>query len=241
MLLTMKAQTEAMRALAYVGVGCARHSAPSPRRRRAQAASRRCVDLMIPLVKGWCTEMGIEVASTGVQMHGGMGFIEETGAAQYLRDARITTIYEGTTGIQAEISSGAKSAYEKKGATAFAIIEEMRGLDRQLSASSNADVAAQRESLKRAANAVAAATQWIVDTFGSNPNAVAAVAVPYLKLWVQWRRMANGACGLDSGTTTRRGGDADFYRAKIATARFYSEHILPLTAALHSASRTRCR
>ena len=181
MLLMMKAQAEAMRAVAYTASAAldkSRHHPDDKERRRQQAL----VDFLIPIVKGWCTEQCVEVASTGVQIHGGMGFVEETGAAQYLRDARITTIYEGTTGIQAADLVGRKVAYEK-GATAFAIIEEMRGLDAQLSASSNADVAAQREGLKRAANAVAAATQWIVDTFGSNPNAVAAVAVPYLKLW----------------------------------------------------------
>jgi alkylation response protein AidB-like acyl-CoA dehydrogenase len=233
MLLMMKAQAEAMRAVAYTASAAldkSRHHPDDKERRRQQAL----VDFLIPIVKGWCTEQCVEVASTGVQIHGGMGFVEETGAAQYLRDARITTIYEGTTGIQAADLVGRKVAYEK-GATAFAIIEEMRGLDAQLSASSNADVAAQREGLKRAANAVAAATQWIVDTFGSNPNAVAAVAVPYLKLWGTaaggWQ-MARAA--LIAERRLADGGDADFYRAKIATARFYSEHILPLTAALHS-------
>jgi len=233
MLLMMKAQAEAMRAVAYTASAAldkSRHHPDDKERRRQQAL----VDFLTPIVKGWCTEQCVEVASTGVQIHGGMGFVEETGAAQYLRDARITTIYEGTTGIQAADLVGRKVAYEK-GATAFAIIEEMRGLDAQLSASSNADVAAQREGLKRAANAVAAATQWIVDTFGSNPNAVAAVAVPYLKLWGTaaggWQ-MARAA--LIAERRLADGGDADFYRAKIATARFYSEHILPLTAALHS-------
>src|SRR5687767_15393677 len=89
------------------------------------------VDLMIPVVKGWSTETGIEIASLGVQVHGGMGFIEETGAAQYLRDARITTIYEGTTGIQANDLIGRKVAFEK-GATAFALISEMRKLSEPL-------------------------------------------------------------------------------------------------------------
>jgi alkylation response protein AidB-like acyl-CoA dehydrogenase len=233
MLLMMKAQAEAMRAVAYTASAAldkSRHHPDDKERRRQQAL----VDFLIPIVKGWCTEQCVEVASTGVQIHGGMGFVEETGAAQYLRDARITTIYEGTTGIQAADLVGRKVAYEK-GATAFAIIEEIRGVDAQLSASSNADVAAQREGLKRAADAVAAATQWIVATFGSNPNAVAAVAVPYLKLWGTaaggWQ-MARAA--LIAERRLADGGDADFYRAKIATARFYSEHILPLTAALHS-------
>ena len=100
MLLTMKSTTEAMRALAYwtsALLDISRNHPDEGERRKAQAL----VDLLIPVVKGWSTEMGIEVATLGIQVHGGMGFIEETGAAQHLRDARITTIYEGTTGIQA--------------------------------------------------------------------------------------------------------------------------------------------
>ena len=129
MLLTMKAQTEAMRALAYsasAALDKANHH-PDERERRTHQA---LVDFLIPIVKGWCTEQGVEIASVGVQIHGGMGFIEETGAAQYLRDARITTIYEGTTGIQAADLVGRKVGFEK-GATAFAIIEVMRKTRRQ--------------------------------------------------------------------------------------------------------------
>jgi len=133
MLLTMKAQTEAMRALAYsasAALDKANHH-PDERERRTHQA---LVDFLIPIVKGWCTEQGVEIASVGVQIHGGMGFIEETGAAQYLRDARITTIYEGTTGIQAADLVGRKVGFEK-GATAFAIIEVMRKIDAKLAAS----------------------------------------------------------------------------------------------------------
>ena len=155
---------------------------PSPRRSASAARIRRCVDLLIPIVKGWCTEQGIEIASLGVQVHGGMGFIEETGAAQYLRDARITTIYEGTTGIQANDLVGRKVGFEK-GATAFAIIEVMRKIDAKLATSGNPDVSAARENLRHAIDGLAAATQWVVDTFPHNPQAVAAVSVPFLKLW----------------------------------------------------------
>ena len=115
MLMLMKSQTEAMRALAYVVAAAMDFAAARPKDKKHQAF----VDLMIPVVKGWCTETGIEVASLGVQVHGGMGFIEETGAAQHLRDARITTIYEGTTGIQAKDLVGRKIAREG-GATAKA-------------------------------------------------------------------------------------------------------------------------
>ncbi len=234
MLLTMKAQTEAMRAVAYTASAAldkANHHPDDKERRTNQAL----VDFLIPIVKGWCTESCIDVASVGVQIHGGMGFIEETGAAQYLRDARITTIYEGTTGIQAADLVGRKTGFEK-GATAFAIIDDMRKLDAQLAASKNADIAAARENLKRAIDGLTVATQWVVDTFPKDPNAVAAVSVPFLKLWGTvaggWL-MARAALIADAKLAG--GGDADFCRAKIITARFYAEHILPQAGGLVSA------
>src|SRR5690349_11390523 len=146
MLLTMKSTTEAMRALAYwtsAVLDRARHHPDEGERRRCQAL----VDLMIPVVKGWSTEMGIEVASLGIQVHGGMGFIEETGAAQHLRDARITTIYEGTTGIQANDLVGRKMGREG-GRTALGLIAEMDKLVPQLAASSDAALRAIGESLR---------------------------------------------------------------------------------------------
>jgi len=232
MLMTMKAQIEAMRALAYTAsaaLDLSDHHPDGNERRRNQAL----VDFLIPVVKGWCTESSVEIASTGIQIHGGMGFVEETGAAQFLRDARITTIYEGTTGIQAADLVGRKTGFEK-GATAFAVIEEMRKLDAGLACSKNADVVAQRDNLKRAVDGLNRATQWLVDTFPRDPNAVAAVSVPYLKLWGTvaggWL-MARAALIADAKLSAGAG-DADFYRAKIATARFYAEHILPQAAAL---------
>src|SRR3989344_2348013 len=127
MLMTMRAQTEAMRALGYCAAGALDRSKRHPdagERARQQAR----LDLLTPVVKGWCTELAVEIASLGMQVHGGMGFIEETGAAQYLRDARITTIYEGTTGIQANGLIGRKVGAER-GATALALIADMRALD----------------------------------------------------------------------------------------------------------------
>ena len=234
MLMAMKAQTEAMRALAYTAsaaLDLSRHHPDGKERRRNQAL----VDLLIPVVKGWCTESSIELASTGIQIHGGMGFVEETGAAQFLRDARITTIYEGTTGIQAADLVGRKVGFEQ-GATAFAVIDDMRKLDADLARSKNADIAAQRGNLEHAVDGLNRATQWLVDTFPQDPNAVAAVSVPYLKLWGTvaggWL-MARAA--LIAETQLSAGAvDADFYRAKIATARFYGEHILPQASGLAS-------
>ena len=234
MLMTMKAQTEAMRALAYsasAALDISRHHPDGKERGRNQAL----VDFLIPIVKGWCTEQSVEIASTGIQIHGGMGFVEESGAAQFLRDARITTIYEGTTGIQAADLVGRKTGFEK-GATAFSVIDEMRKLDAELARSTNADIAAQRDTLKQTVDGLAAATQWLVDTFSKDPNAIAAVSVPYLKLWgtVAGGWLMARAALIAETKLSAGGGDAEFYRAKIATARFYAEHILPQSAALAS-------
>jgi len=225
MLLLMKAQVEAMRALAYTASAAldkARHHPDDAERKRNQAY----VDLLIPIVKGCCTEQAIDIASTGVQIHGGMGFIEETGAAQYLRDARITAIYEGTTGIQAADLVGRKVGYEK-GATAGVVIAQMRASAQAMSAHADAGIAAQYAGFVRSVDALAAATQWIVETFAKDPNAVAAVSVPYLKLWGivagGWM-MVRAALIASSKVAT---GDAEFCKNKIATARFYVEHILP--------------
>ena len=228
MLMQMKSQIEAMRALAYLAAATldkSKHHPDAAEKRRNQAL----LDLLIPVVKAWCTEQCIEIASLGVQIHGGMGFVEETGAAQYLRDARITTIYEGTTGIQANDLVGRKVGYEK-GATALAVIAEMRTTAAVLSAGADAAVGV---SLSSAIDALDEATRWIVDTFQKNPNAVFAVGVPYLKLfgivgggWMMARAML-----VAQRKRGEPGADAAFYDAKLTTARFYCAHILPQAAA----------
>ncbi|MBI2509894.1 MAG: acyl-CoA dehydrogenase [Betaproteobacteria bacterium] len=225
MLMSMRAQTEAMRALAYFAAAmldkAKRHPDPAEKRR-----SQGLLDLLTPVVKGWCTEQGVEVASTGIQVHGGMGFVEETGAAQYLRDARITTIYEGTTGIQANDLVGRKVGFEK-GATALAVIAEMRKLDASLA--KHEGLAAMRANLTEAVDGLEAATRWIVETFPKEPKAVAAVSVPYLKLFGTaaggWM-MARAAL-VAQQRLQQPGADQDFLRGKLATARFYAEHELP--------------
>jgi alkylation response protein AidB-like acyl-CoA dehydrogenase len=221
MLMSMRAQTEAMRALAYFAAAMldkARHHPDPAEKRRSQGL----LDLLTPVVKGWCTEQGVEVASTGVQVHGGMGFIEETGAAQYLRDARITTIYEGTTGIQANDLVGRKVGYEK-GATALAAIAAMRAVEPALAESSV------RASFTEAVDGLEAATRWIVETFPRDPRAVAAISVPYLKLF---GTVAGGWMMARSAVIARRqleqpDADQDFLEGKLASARFYAEHELP--------------
>jgi alkylation response protein AidB-like acyl-CoA dehydrogenase len=226
MLMLMRAQTEAMRALAYV-VAAAHDAATkhpdSGERKRNQAF----VDLMIPVVKGWSTETGIEIASLGVQIHGGMGYVEETGAAQYLRDARITTIYEGTTGIQALDLIGRKIAREG-GVSIGAVIDLMNAVEAELGAASGEDLAAIRAGLSAGIAAVREAAQFIVANSSADIRRVSVGAVPFLKLFgivaggwqmaraalIAQRRLAEGS------------DEAAFYRAKVATARFYAEHVL---------------
>jgi len=235
MLLSMKAATEAMRAIAYVTAAALDNARRHPEvevRKRHQAFA----DLMIPIVKGWCTETAQEIAYTGVQVHGGMGFIEETGAAQHYRDARIITIYEGTTGIQANDLVGRKTARDA-GATCFSVIAEMQKLDADLGRQSGPEFAVIRRELAAAAAALRSAVQWVVGTYGNDPRAVHAASVPYLKLWGLatggWQ-MARAALA-SAKRLTQGTGDASFHGAKIATARFYADYYLPQTLALEHA------
>ncbi|MGH6624800.1 MAG: acyl-CoA dehydrogenase [Burkholderiaceae bacterium] len=224
MLMSMRALTEAGRAVAYVAAGhndLAHHHPDEAMRKRAKAA----YEYLVPIVKGWSTENSIEVASTGVQVHGGMGFIEETGAAQYYRDARILTIYEGTTAIQANDLVGRKTARDG-GATAKAFVAEMRTTATEL-ARAGGDLAAIGARLTPAIDAYASAIDYVVAQYKSDIRSVFAGSVPYLKLagivhggW-QMARAALAANGrLASGS------DVEFLKAKIATARFFADHVL---------------
>jgi alkylation response protein AidB-like acyl-CoA dehydrogenase len=235
MLLTMKSTTEAMRALAYwtsALLDRAHHHPDEAERKRCQAM----VDLLIPVVKGWSTEMGIEVASLGIQVHGGMGFIEETGAAQHLRDARITTIYEGTTGIQANDLVGRKMGREG-GRTALALLVEIEKLPGQLGRSGDAQLVAIGEALAMSASRLRKTVEWVSETYGTNPAAVAAGSVYVLKLmgitlggWMLARSAQVAAKQLAA-----KEGDADFLRGKVLTARFFADHVMAQAPALASA------
>ncbi|PKO81330.1 MAG: acyl-CoA dehydrogenase [Betaproteobacteria bacterium HGW-Betaproteobacteria-13] len=225
MLMSMKSQTEAMRALAYV-VGAATDFAHHHDDQAVRAQKQAFVDLMIPVVKGWLTENSIEVASTGVQVHGGMGFIEETGAAQHLRDARITTIYEGTTAIQANDLIGRKIAREN-GVTIKALVAEMRQVEAQLDAADPA-LAAIRRSLSAGVTAVEEAVAYILSTYNEDIKAASVGSVPFLKLlgivaggW----QMARAAL-VAKKKLAEQAGEAGFYTAKLATARFYADHVM---------------
>jgi len=226
MLMSMKAQTEAMRALAYVtaaAMDIAHRDLDSNLRARHQAFA----DMMIPVVKGWSTETCIEVASTGIQVHGGMGYVEETGAAQLMRDARITTIYEGTTAIQSNDLVGRKMAREG-GATAKLVIGAMRVVESELAQAQGEDMAAIRAGLAAGIKAVEECVTWIVSTYPADIKAVHAGSVPFLKLMGivcgGWQ-MARAAL-VAHKRLAAKDGDSAFYQAKIATARFYADHVL---------------
>jgi alkylation response protein AidB-like acyl-CoA dehydrogenase len=232
MLLLMKSRTEAMRALACVvalAMDLAQHHPDAATRAEQQAF----VDLMIPVVKGWSTESAVEIASLGVQVHGGMGFIEETGAAQHLRDARITPIYEGTTGIQAADLVGRKIARDG-GAALRSVIAQMRETVTELLRREDLALGAIAAALGVGITALESAGEFVVASHGRDPREALVGSVPFLELFGivagGWQ-MARGALAshriLASG-----GGDTAFHTAKGVTARFYADHVLARAAGL---------
>ena len=234
MLLTMKAQNEAMRALCYAvgrAMDLARHHPKQDVRQRHQAR----VDLLIPVVKGWCTELGIEIASLGIQVHGGMGFVEETGAAQHLRDARIVTIYEGTTGIQASDLVGRKLGQDS-GQAMRTLIKEIEALYDDMALSDDEEVSAIREPLRQGNQALKDATEHVLKLLSSEPADAFAASVNYLMLTGYvcggWQ-MARAA--LVARNRIEQGDNSGFYPAKLTTARFYAEQFLPKALSLRYA------
>lgn len=231
MLMLMKSQTEAMRAVAYVVAAAqdaARCHPDAAERQRKQAFA----ELMIPVVKGWCTETAVDVASLGIQIHGGMGYIEETGAAQYLRDARITTIYEGTTGIQASDLIGRKVARDD-GAAIRAAIKLMRDTDDELARQSDADFAAIRSALSGGIEALTGCVEYVLAHYRQDIKRVHVGAVPFLMLFGivagGWQ-MARAA--LLAQQRIGAGDNDPFYPAKIVSARFFASHLLSRAAGL---------
>ena len=177
---------------------------------------------MIPVVKGWSTESAVDIASLGVQVHGGMGFIEETGAAQHLRDARITTIYEGTTAIQANDLIGRKIAREQ-GAT----IKEVIAVMRDAAAGLDGDLAGVGERQRVAVDALERAVSWLVANFSAEPKAVHAGAVPFLHLFgIVAGGWQLGRAALIARTRFAAGDGDPFWPAKLATTRFFADHFL---------------
>jgi 3-(methylthio)propanoyl-CoA dehydrogenase len=225
MLLSMRSQVEAARAMACVAGAAydAAHNHPDEATRKQNQA---VYEFMVPLVKGWSTEMSIEVASTGVQVHGGMGFIEETGAAQHYRDAKILTIYEGTTAIQANDLVGRKTSRDG-GALVKGLCAEIARTVAQLNESGSEHAKAVAVRLDAAREAFLETAQFVVDNMKSNPNAVFAGSVPYLMLaggtvagWQMGRALLAAEGKIKSGETD------SFYKDKILTARFFADHVL---------------
>jgi alkylation response protein AidB-like acyl-CoA dehydrogenase len=235
MLMTMRAYTEGCRAMATVAAAAfdAAHHHPDAEVRRQNQAF---YEFMVPLVKGFSTEMSLEVTSLGVQVHGGMGFIEETGAAQYYRDAKILTIYEGTTAIQANDLVGRKTARDG-GQTAKTIARQIESTESALAQRDSAAARAMRKRLSAAREAFVQVVDFVAGNAKANPNAVFAGSVPYLMLagnlmagWQMARALLVAEEQLADGA-----GDASFLQAKVATARFYADHILSKVPATRDA------
>ena len=234
MLMTMRAYTEGCRAMASAAASAfdVAHHHPDAETRKA---NNSFYEFMVPLVKGFSTEMSLEVTSLAVQVHGGMGFIEETGVAQYYRDARILTIYEGTTAIQANDLVGRKTARDG-GAVARGIAAQVAQTVADLRASGTPDALAVAQRLDSARVALVQVIDFVAANTRSAPNAVFAGSVPYLMLagnvMAGWQ-MARSL--LVAQTLLAQGTDAPFMQAKISTVRFYADHILPKTDALRAA------
>ncbi|MES2400703.1 MAG: acyl-CoA dehydrogenase [Pseudomonadota bacterium] len=225
MLMTMRAYIEGCRGMAAVAAAAydATHHHPDADVRKQNQAF---YEFMVPLVKGYSTEMSLEVTSLGVQVHGGMGFIEETGAAQYYRDAKILTIYEGTTAIQANDLIGRKTSRDG-GQTAKAIAAQIEKTEQALVKQGSADAVAVARRLKAAREAFIDVVDFVAGNTKASPNAVFAGSVPYLMLagnvvagWQMGRSL------LAAQDEIARGVDVDFMKAKITTARFYADHLL---------------
>jgi len=225
MLMTMRAYTEGCRAMATVAAAAfdaAHHHADADVRKQNQAF----YEFMVPLIKGYSTEMSLEVTSLGVQVHGGMGYIEETGAAQYYRDAKILTIYEGTTAIQANDLVGRKTARDG-GQTAKALAAQIEATEGWLVKSGSADAVAVAKRLKAARLAFVDVVNFVATNTKTRPNDVFAGSVPYLMLagnlmagWQLARALLLAQDALAEGV------DVSFMQAKITTARFYADHLL---------------
>jgi hypothetical protein len=232
MLLSMRSQSEAMRAVGYLlasALDLAHHHPDAAVREERQDF----VDLMIPIFKGWATETAVEVTRTSVQIHGGMGYVTESGASQPLRDALICPIYEGTTGIQAN-DLIARKVLRDGGAS---LNRWLAQVDRTLVEMANQpaldDLVSQ---LGQGVASVRRVGQWIAQAHPQRPLEVLAAAVPFLKLagvvaggWQMARAAMAAVRLLEAGSASE---SESFLRAKVATARFYATHVLPQTGAL---------
>ena len=226
MLMWMKSQIEAMRAISYVIAASLDYSIKSPDE-AVRKEHRAFVELMIPVVKGWCTEVAIDVCSTALQVFGGMGYIEETGIAQQYRDVRIAAIYEGTTGIQALDLVGRKLIRDM-GTTATRVVGQMKKFAQSLEADANEDVKALAVELLRGIDALTQTSQAIGMSAMGDLRKGVACSVPYLKLWgiVAGGWQMARAAKIAADKVAAGDSDTEFYKAKLATARFFADHVL---------------
>jgi hypothetical protein len=227
MLMEMRAKTQGSRAICYLVAAALdrAHRETDPDRRKA-AGERAAI--LTPVAKAYATDIGVEVASTGVQVHGGMGFVEETGAAQHLRDARICTIYEGTNGIQA-IDLVLRKLPLSGGEAVKALLGEMRGVVAEVERANTPGFGHTAARLKAAVDALDRATQWMLATMGENQGAALAGATPYLKLFA----LAQGGTGLARKALALRNEEGG--ASHVATTRFFAEHLATEAPALELA------
>ena len=226
MLMSMKSQLEAMRALAYVTAASLDYSNKHPDE-KVRAQHKAFIELMIPVVKGWCTETAQEICSTALQVFGGMGYIEETGIAQQYRDIRITTIYEGTTGIQALDLVGRKLIRDM-GKTATAVIKQMQAESKHFEGTSDENLKAIADRYAMGIGILAEVSQWIGMTAMGDAKKAFACSVPYLKLWGilagGWQMARAAKIAVDK--IAANDPEKAFYEAKLTTARFYFDHVV---------------
>ena len=195
-------------------------------------ARRELAELLTPISKAWCTDLGVELTSIGLQVHGGMGYVEETGVAQYLRDSRIAPIYEGTNGIQA-IDLVTRKVPMRGGGVVTDLLAQMEVLDRELAASP--ELAGVRSALGNGVSTLREATDWIMSHRLAEPNDALAGATPYLRLFglvIGGWLLARSALAASRLLRDASGSEAIFPREKIGTARFYAEQLLPQSAGL---------
>lgn len=234
MLLSMKSRIEAMRALSAVMAASMDQAAlhPDPEARELHQAF---VELMMPIAKGWFTETGLDIASMGIQVHGGVGFIEETGAAQYLRDARITTIYEGTTGIQAMDLVGRKIGRDG-GRAISALIVRMRQVQAELESHVNAELRSIGAQLSKGIGDLEAAVESLVNSWAGGPKPALAGSGPFLELLgIVAGAWQMGRAALAADRLLASDPDSEFLSSKSLSCRFYADHVLSRSAGLRHA------
>jgi hypothetical protein len=228
MLMVMKSATEAMRGLIYVAAaeGDREHAAKTPEEKHSHAAR---TGVYTPIVKGWISELCQEITYLGTQIHGGMGYVEETGSSQHYRDARIMTIYEGTTGIQGLDLAGRKTLGDN-GEALQDLLDEIQATAENMSGIDS--LSAMAASLKQAVTSGGEARAWLLENAKQDRNVTGGASVNFMMLlgyvcggWVMGLSALKAAQLLEAG-----GGDEAFLRAKQVTAQFYFDHLLPRTA-----------